>query len=202
MKVEGRIEISVVHGSCEGVIAIIVAIVGIIILGLLGLQSMLTYGGSFCEYLFCNYWFYFSIGTILIINTLLFCNDVSVMDTTIVEALIGFATYIILGCYAYSQVGTWDSMSGMLEKICSFLGIIWLSVFFVLFSILVCIGIAVGVVLRLVEQDEEEQYLKSEMTSKNGNICTQNITMWTCHRCGTKNMSDTSWCTFCGRQTR
>jgi len=204
---DGRIEFGLVPSITEGIGVIIFAILAIIFFGWFGFQTIPIYGGDFCEYIFMNYAFYICIGIIIVVNALLFYHDVSVIDTAIIEALIGFFVYIILGCNAYTTLGTWESMSIMLEKICSFFGIIFMSLFFSLFSVLICVGMAVGILLKLTDLDDNAQQINSTNISENTKINSRNFTpsndmKWTCCKCGTKNMSNTTWCTFCGKQTR
>lgn len=196
---DGRIKFELVPSTTEGIGAICFAALAIIFFGWFGLQTIPIYGGDFCEYIFFNHIFYICIGIIIIINAMLFYHDISVTDTAIIESVAGFLAYIVLGCNAYSLLGAWEEMSIMLEKICSFFGIIFMSLFFSLFSVLICVGMAAGIVCKITDPVEDYE------NHRNGDVpnsSLENEIKWTCYKCGTQNMSNTTWCTFCGKQTR
>ena len=138
---DGHIEIGPPDDS-EAIFAAIVTVLIIIFCAWFGLYTIPDHGGSFTQYVFVNYIFYVCIAIITVLNTLLFFADASVKDIGIIEAIIGFFVYMVMGCKAYSAYGEWDAMSGLLEKVCSFFGLIWMSLFFCIVSVLVCVGVA------------------------------------------------------------
>lgn len=138
---DGHIEIGPPDDSGT-IVAAIVAVLIIIFCAWFGLYTIPDHGGSFIQYVFSNYVFYACIAIVILLNTSLFFVDVSVMDTGIIEAIISFFVYMVMGCKAYSAYGEWDAMSGLLEAVCSVFGLIWMSLFFSFFSALVCVGVA------------------------------------------------------------
>lgn len=161
---DGRIEI----GPPDDTEAIIVGIVTVLIIvfcAWFGLYTIPDHGGSFTSYVFSNYIFYVCFALIILLNTLLFLVDVSIMDTGIIEAIIVFFVYMVLGCTAYDALGEWEAMSGILETVCSFFGLIWMSLFFCIISSLVCVGIA-ALICMLVDLCIEKSVMENKTIKK------------------------------------
>lgn len=51
-----------------------------------------------------------------------FCYEIKVFPVAIVEAIIMFVIYMVLGCKGYSIYGEWQEMHGFYESATSFFG--------------------------------------------------------------------------------
>ena len=208
---DGHIEIGPPDDS-EAIIVAIVTVLIIIFCAWFGLYTIPDHGGSFTQYVFFNYSFYVCMAIIIVLNTLLFFADVSVMDTGVTEAIIGFFVYMILGCKAYSAFGEWDAMSGLLETVCSFFGLIWMSLFFCVVSALVCVGVAAMVCsladlstkknpteiksARKTSSQTVENYIRSH-TNKFGKFYPAYGDIWRCSFCKEWTSMSRQYCDKC-----
>lgn len=141
----------------------IIFVISIVFFSVFGLVTITDYGLSFLQYIFLNYLFYVFVVCIMVFNTILFLNDISIIDTGIIEAIIGFCIYMYLGCKAYSVYGEWASMDFWMVSVCAFFGLIWMSLFFGIVSAAVCVGTAVlfCVTAELIEKRAPEIKMKA-----------------------------------------
>lgn len=135
----------------SGKIALFIMCVAVIFCVIAGIFTIPDRGGSFVKYIFTDYPMYVCIAVVSLVNIMLFIADISVPDTGVMEALGSFFVFMYWGCTSYSAYGEWERMNGLFETICSFFGLVWMSLFFCLAFAALCVGIAVGI-CHLVER--------------------------------------------------
>lgn len=114
----------------SGKIALFIMCIAVIFCVIAGIFTIPDRGGSFVKYIFTDYPMYVCIAVVSLVNIMLFIADISEPDTGVMEALGSFFVFMYWGCTSYSAYGEWERMNGLFETICSFFGLVWMSLFF------------------------------------------------------------------------
>ena len=138
----------------ESGIAKVVTILILIVCAGLSLLTILDHGISFVRYILSNYLYYILLVCTMIINVCLDYNNVSFKKLLKLEAIIWSLIYLFMGVTAYQVYGEWTKMNMILETICSFVGLIYMSVLSGVLTVLVFRGV-LGLKHGLMRKEED-----------------------------------------------